>query len=62
MTERLDRIESLLESTAQRLDQTVARQTKSTEDVDTFLGAIALSEARVDRLIAKAEAADRLSD
>ncbi len=66
MTERLDRIESLLADTAQQLnrtaaqqDRTAAQQAKNTEDIDTLLGAIALAEARIDRLMARAEVSDQ---
>lgn len=66
MTERLDRIESLLADTAQQLnrtaaqqDRTAAQQAKNTEDIDTLLGAITLAEARIDRLMARAEVSDQ---
>lgn len=59
MTDRLDQIESLLADTAQQLNRTAAQQTKNTEDIDTLLGVIALAEARIDRLMARAEAADQ---
>ena len=59
MTDRLDRVEALLESTGQKLDQAAAKQEKTTEDIDILLGAIATSEAKVDKLITRAEAADQ---
>ena len=59
MTERLDRIEALLESAGQKLDRTAANQEKNTEEIDVLLGAIATSEARVDRLITRANATDQ---
>ncbi len=60
MTERLDRIEALLEGTGENLKQTTAKQAKNTEDIDTLLGAIALSEARIEKLVGKAEDTDTL--
>lgn len=60
MVERLDRIKSLLESTGENLKQTTAKQVKNTEDIDTLLGAIALSEARIEKLVGKAEDTDTL--
>jgi len=59
MTERLDRIEALLESAGQKLDRTAANQEKNTEEIDVLLGVIAISEARVDRLITRANATDQ---
>ncbi|MBE9063469.1 hypothetical protein [cf. Phormidesmis sp. LEGE 11477] len=59
MTERLDRIEALLENTQQQLNQTAEKQTKNTEEIDLLLGAVATSEAKVDKLIIRAEAADQ---
>ena len=59
MTNRLDRIEALLESTQQTLNRTTEKQEKNTEEIDILLGAIATSEARVDKLVARSEAADQ---
>lgn len=59
MTDRLDRIEALLESTQQTLNRTTEKQEKNTEEIDILLGAIATSEARVDKLVARSEAADQ---
>lgn len=59
MTDRLDRIEALLESTQQTLNRTAEKQEKNTEEIDILLGAIATSEARVDKLVARSEAADQ---
>ena len=50
MTDRLDRIEGLLEQTGNRLNQTAEQQAKTTEDVDTLLGAVATNEASVQKL------------
>lgn len=43
MTERLDRIEQLLERTGER-------QARTTEDIDTLLGAVASNEASIQKL------------
>ena len=59
MTDRLDRIEALLESSQQTLNRTTEKQEKNTEEIDILLGAIATSEARVDKLVARSEAADQ---
>ncbi|MFK8185359.1 MAG: hypothetical protein AB8B99_18445 [Phormidesmis sp.] len=59
MTERLDRMEALLERTQQTLDRTAAKQEKNTEEIDILLGAIATSEAKVDKLVARAESTDQ---
>ncbi|MGB3790673.1 MAG: hypothetical protein WA949_21880 [Phormidesmis sp.] len=54
MTERLDRMEALLESTQQNLDRTTAQQAKNTEEIDILLGAVATTEANVRKLTEKA--------
>lgn len=46
MTDRLDRIEQLLERTGER-------QAKTAEDIDTLLGAVATNEASVQKLVTK---------
>lgn len=60
MTERLDRIEALLESTGQKLDRTAAKQEKNTEEIDILLGAVATTEANVQKLTEKATYTDKL--
>lgn len=47
MTERLDRIEALLESAGEKLDQTARQQSKQADDIDTLLGAIATTDRQV---------------
>lgn len=60
MTDQLARIEALLESTGQTLARTAAQQEKNTEDIDTLLGAIATTEANVQKLTTKATDTDQL--
>ena len=62
MTERLDRIERILErigerldSTGEQLDRTAAQQRQNTIDIDNLLGAITVSETRIQQLTAHAE-------
>ena len=43
-SDRLDRIEAVLESITKRLDSTAAQQAKNTEDIDTLLGAVSTNE------------------
>ncbi|MGB7085275.1 MAG: hypothetical protein WBD47_06955 [Phormidesmis sp.] len=52
MSERLDRIEAILEATAEQ-------QQRNTEDIDNLLGAIAVTEVTVQQLTARAEENDR---
>ncbi|MEL6940239.1 MAG: hypothetical protein AAFO84_13715 [Cyanobacteria bacterium J06598_1] len=52
-------MEALLERTQQTLDRTAAKQEKNTEEIDILLGAIATSEAKVDKLVARAESTDQ---
>lgn len=49
MTERLDRIEALLENTGQKLDKTAAQQARNSDDIETLLGAIATTEASIQK-------------
>ena len=55
MTERLDRIEAILETSARQ-------QAKQGEDIDTLLGAIATTEALVNRVTVKAEGNELICD
>ena len=53
MTDRLNRVEGLLEKTAERLDQTADQQAKNTEGIDTLLGVVAKNEADITKLVVK---------
>ena len=56
MTERLDRIEALLEGTGQKLNQAAEQQNKNTEGIEDLLGAIAQTDRQVQDL--RGESAD----
>ena len=60
MTERLDRIESLLEGTTQKLDRAIELQGKNAEGIDDLLGAVAATQADVHRLTVKSRDTDEL--
>lgn len=62
MSERLDRIEALLESIGKRLDRTTEIQAKNSEEIDTLLGAVATTEAAVQRLSVKTEDHEKLCE
>lgn len=73
MSETLDRIEALLEQSAQRQAETDAQQAKTSADIETLLGACstnltacqelrasgAAADARLDRLTERAESNER---
>ncbi len=76
MTERLDRIEAILESTAQqqaatdaKLDRAAEQQAKNSDDIETLLGAVSTNDvavrqntANVDRLIVKIDESNQRFD
>ncbi len=76
MTERLDRVEAILESSAQRqaatdatLDRVSEQQVKNTDDIEILLGAVSTNDvavrqttANVDRLIVKIDESNQRFD
>lgn len=69
MSERLDKIESILGKVAERQQETANQQAKQSEEIDTLLGAIATTEASIQktdasvrRLTVKVEGNELIAD
>lgn len=62
MSERLDRIESILEVVAKQQRTTAIQQQRNTEDIDTLLDVVSTTDVEVRSLLAELSRTNRRVD